>query len=244
MVPVNVSAPPSQPLPPPLIPSPSQTGSRSILETLAASLPPVLAPPPASSPFHFILHEELLENHREPPRHGRRCATVVVHPPPSRRIQELRNVVYIVCVQGIEPKPTTATGVSSSSSPVSGEIRPLRSSSVFPKHASIDQVSPCSFSPLKPLPDHYLSLSLGRLAAIDPCFSSAGARGQSALVLRWSPRRLRSVRSVKLHLPRLLLHALALSPPSSLAPALFASAVSHNTVCLQFRQVNTHFAML
>jgi hypothetical protein len=104
---------------------------------------PSCRPRAATSPvsFHFILREELPGKHREPPRHGRRRAAVAVHPPPSRRIQELRNIVCIVCVQGIEPKSTTETAASPSSSPVTGEIRPLRSSFDFPKHASVLLVS-------------------------------------------------------------------------------------------------------
>jgi hypothetical protein len=73
-------------------------------------------------------------------------AVAMINPASSRCHPELRLIRLYLTVQGIDPESTTETDASSSSSPVTGEIRPAQSSSDLSEHARDLLVSPCSFS--------------------------------------------------------------------------------------------------
>jgi hypothetical protein len=83
-----------------------------------------------------------------PSPHRRPVAMVNIEA--SRLSQKLRPATRNVPEEAIEPASTTATTASSSSSPVTGKIRTLQSSSGFREHAHNLLVSSPSFSPFSP----------------------------------------------------------------------------------------------
>jgi hypothetical protein len=115
-----------------------------------------------------------------PPPHHRPASVVAsVH---TWELQAVRNVVITVRHEGIEPRPTTATGAASSSSLDTDEIRPLRPSSDLSKHARDLLVSPPFFSPSP--------MSSSRRVSVPPFWPDvfrhgmfAGARAGSATPL-------------------------------------------------------------
>jgi hypothetical protein len=83
-------------------------------------------------------------------RHDRRGPAIPVHPALSRSILELRVVICIVSIQGIEPRGYACDKFVLELWKFSGGIRPLWSSFSFAEHVRVYAVSPSSFSSISP----------------------------------------------------------------------------------------------
>jgi hypothetical protein len=87
---------------------------------------------------------------RAAPQPPHRCPASLLTRAPTRGRHNIRCVVLSLCSEGIEPASTAETATSSSSSPIAGEIRSVRSSFDFPEHARVLAVSSSSFSAISP----------------------------------------------------------------------------------------------
>jgi hypothetical protein len=138
-------------------------------------------------------------NHLQP-HHG---AILWSSPSTRKALHRLLLTARIVSARRIDASRQESMIWTSFSRRVTGEIRSLRSSFGSPEHAHNLPVSPCSFSPLQSLLDHYLSLSLSgifplltgvsslqdAIAAAPPqrVYDSVSARASSNLTPSASP---------------------------------------------------------